>query len=54
VDEVRAKDVQVAKLFQAQCLRPGCEWKGDLWHLFAEAGDERQDHLDEHRRSGTS
>jgi hypothetical protein len=45
---VRAKDVQVDKLFRAGCHRPGCGWTGTEYAAFADANAERQAHLNHH------
>jgi hypothetical protein len=48
-EPVRAKDVQVAHIYQARCRVDGCNWSGDLVGSYQEANSERQAHLDEHR-----
>ncbi len=45
---VRARDVQVDKLFRARCRRPGCGWAGAEHATYAAANAERQAHLNAH------
>lgn len=47
--EVRANAVEVAKIFQARCKVPGCDWAGELLGSYQEANHDRQAHLEEHR-----
>ncbi len=46
--QVRAKDVQVRKLFRAECSRPGCGWTGGEHATFQDANAERLAHLNRH------
>ena len=50
---IRAKDVTVAKIFQAHCWIEGCGWHGEPFGSFGEANTERQAHLEEHRQRET-
>ena len=45
---IRAKDVAVARVFQAQCFLPGCGWKGSARNSYEAASTDRSAHLDEH------
>jgi hypothetical protein len=45
---VRAKDMQVDKLFRARCHSPGCDWTDTEYAAFADANAERQAHLNHH------
>jgi len=47
-EPVRARDVQVDKLFRARCHRPGCGWTGGEHATFADASAERPGHLERH------
>jgi hypothetical protein len=47
-EPVRARDVQIDKLFRARCHRPGCGWTGAEHATYADANAERQGHLRRH------
>jgi hypothetical protein len=46
---IRANAVAVARVFQAQCRLPGCDWRGDPKSSYEAANMQRTAHLDEHR-----
>jgi hypothetical protein len=46
---IRANAVEVAKIFQARCKLPGCDWSSELLGSYQEANGDRQAHLAEHR-----
>jgi hypothetical protein len=47
-EPVRARDVQVDKLFRARCRRDGCGWTGGEHATYQEANAEREAHLKQH------
>jgi hypothetical protein len=47
---IRAKDAVVARVFQAQCRRPGCDWRGAVKNSYEAANRDRTMHLDHHRQ----
>lgn len=49
--EVRAKDVEVLKFWQARCKITGCNWRSDLCTEYQFANQERLAHLEEHRNA---
>lgn len=56
-EPVRAKDVQISKLFQASCQRQDCTragWAGPTRSTWAEADADRVGHLARHRDGWTS
>lgn len=48
-EPVRAKDVQIIKLFQAVCHRTGCAWASGITTTWADASADRERHLQQHR-----
>jgi hypothetical protein len=51
-EPVRARDVQVDKLFRARCRRDGCGWTGGEHAAYQEANAEREAHLKQHTLVG--
>lgn len=47
--EVRAKDVQIYKIWQARCQITGCDWVSELYGEYQLANADRIAHLEEHR-----
>ncbi len=47
-EPVRARDVQVDKLYRARCHRPGCGWTGGEHATFQDANADRLAHLNRH------
>jgi len=51
-EPVRARDVQVDKLFRARCRRDGCGWTGGEHATYQDANAERETHLKQHTLAG--
>lgn len=48
-EHIPAKAVYVAKIFQARCTIPGCDFAGELLGDYQDANFDRQVHLKQHR-----
>lgn len=47
---IRAKDAVVARVFQAQCRVPHCDWRGNVKNSYEAANRDRTIHLGVHRQ----
>jgi hypothetical protein len=48
VNEAKETVVKVARVFQAQCHTPGCDWRGAVKNSYEAAGRDRVMHVEHH------
>lgn len=51
MNDIPAKAVCVVKMWRAECLVTGCDWKGELADSYQAANRERLAHLEDHRHA---
>lgn len=47
---MKRSDVYVARIYQARCRVPGCDWAGELLGEITEANGDRTAHIEWHRQ----